>query len=58
MSHLTTRVLYSKGAVAVPVTALLAILSSPAYTDFTNVAIKTRVANRVHTFVKSFMTTE
>lgn len=54
MSHLTTRVMYSKGDVKVPVPQLLDIVNSEVYSSFANAAIKTRVTNRIHGFIKGY----
>ena len=54
MSHLTTRVTYSKGAIKAPVAQLLSIVSTEAFGRFENATIKTKVLGIVYGFIKGY----
>ena len=52
MTHLTSRVTYSKGGVKAPVTQLLAIINTEEFTTSANLQIKAKVFNLIHGFIK------
>ena len=58
MSHLTTRVTYSKGLIKAPVAQLLSIVNMDAFTRFPNQQIRRKVFELIHGFIKGYSTSE